>query len=195
MISILYIIFIIFLLSVLIFSVLWSVSIFTSKFIYNPISKKYFPDIVQTLELKDDSVLYMLPAGDSRLFFSILKENKNVKIFGIEKNFFSIIVSNFYIFLNSRKYFLKKEERLNINNIEILKKDIFDIDLSNATHICLYIYPNIMDDMLTFLDDNLKKGTKVVSINFQFTQKRPTKEIELKKNKFQRINKIYVYEF
>ena len=195
MISILYIIFIIFLLSVLIFSVLWSVSIFTSKFIYNPISKKYFPDIVQTLELKDDSVLYMLPAGDSRLFFSILKENKNVKIFGIEKNFFSIIVSNFYIFLNSRKYFLKKEERLNINNIEILKKDIFDIDLSNATHICLYIYPNIMDDMLTFLDDNLKKGTKVVSINFQFTQKLPTKEIELKKNKFQRINKIYVYEF
>ena len=84
---------------------------------------------------------------------------------------------------------------MNINNIEILKKDIFDIDLSNATHICLYIYPNIMDDMLTFLDDNLKKGTKVVSINFQFTQKRPTKEIELKKNKFQRINKIYVYEF
>ncbi len=195
MITILYIIFIIFLLSVLIFSVLWSVSIFTSKFVYNPIPKKYFPDITQALSLKDDSVLYTLPTGDSRLFFSIFKENKNVKIFGIEKNFFSIIVSNLYIFLNSRKYFLKKEERLNINNIEILKKDIFDIDLSNATHICLYIYPNIMDDMLTFLDDNLKKGTKVVSINFQFTQKRPTKEIELKKNKFQRINKIYVYEF
>jgi len=52
-----------------------------------------------------------------------------------------------------------------------------------------------MDDLLPKLDEELKHGTHLISLNFQFTLKRPIAEIELPKKSYQPIKKIYIYEF
>ncbi|MFA6355148.1 MAG: hypothetical protein WCW65_01860, partial [Candidatus Paceibacterota bacterium] len=69
------------------------------------------------------------------------------------------------------------------------------IDLSKATHIFTYLYPNIMDDLLPKFDKEIKEGVKLVSMSFHFTNKREFSEIDLKRGKYQIAKKIYVYEF
>ena len=52
-----------------------------------------------------------------------------------------------------------------------------------------------MDDLLPKFDRELKKGTRLVSLSFQFTNKRPSLEIDLNRNKYKLGRKLYVYDF
>jgi len=61
--------------------------------------------------------------------------------------------------------------------------------------IFTYLNPNIMDDLLTKFDKELKPGTRLVSLSFKFTGKQPINEIDLKRSKYKLGRKIYVYQF
>ena len=101
------------------------------------------------------------------------------------------ILKGFFHFTLIQRTYIK------INNIDvkILKKDFFDVDLGDATHIFTYLFPSVMDDLIPKLDSELKNGTRLVSASFHFTSKREIKEIDLKRKKYQLAGKIYVYEF
>ncbi len=178
-------IFIIFLatLSLLFF---WTWSTFKSKVPFIPVSSKTLKDIEKALDLKDDSVVYDLGCGDGRVLFYLSKNKPKAKYIGIENNPFPIFLVRIY------SWWYKKK---NNSDIKIIEKDFFDVDLSNATHIFTYLYPNIMDDLLPKFDKELKRGTRLISMSFHFTAKREIKEIELKRGKYKLARKIYVYEF
>ena len=52
-----------------------------------------------------------------------------------------------------------------------------------------------MDSLLPKFEKELKPGTKVISCDFKFSKKEPTKVIHLKANKSALNRTLYVYDF
>ena len=161
-------------------------SSFRSKVPLISIPYKVLEDIEKALELKDGSVFYDLGCGNGRILFYLAHKYPNVKFIGIENAKFPILIANIISWLNKK-----------INNIDvkIIKRSFFDVDLSRATHIFTYLYPDIMNDLLPKLKKELKPKTRLVSVSFYFKDKKEIKEINLKRNKYQLAQKIYIYEF
>jgi hypothetical protein len=120
------------------------------------------------------------------VLFYVAKFVKDAKYIGIENVTFPLILARV------RAWWHKKK---NGTTIEILNQDFFHRDLSDATHIFTYLYPNVMDDLLPKLDRELKPGTRLVSVTFKFTQKQPIAEFDLKRSKYKLARKIYLYQF
>lgn len=171
---------------VLILLFIWMWSIIKAKVPFIGVPNEIMKQIEESLGLDDNSVLYDLGCGDGRVLFSLAKNHKKTKYIGIENSPFP------YLLASNRLMWHKQK---NQSDISIIKKDFFDVDLSNATHIFTYLYPNVMDDLLPKLDRELKRGTKLISVSFNFTSKREIALIDLKRNKYQLAQKIYIYEF
>ena len=174
------------LLSVLILLLIWMWSVAKAKVPFVSVPLSTLKDIEKALDLKEGSIVYDLGCGDGRVLFYLYKNNPKLKYIGIENSFFPYMLASF------RNWFHKK---INKSDITIIKKDFFDVDLSNATHIFTYLYPNVMDDLVPKLDKELLSGTRLVSASFHFTSKREIREIDLKRGKYQLAKKIYIYEF
>lgn len=85
------------------------------------------------------------------------------------------------LFLSSKA--LIKEKNLE-DKVEILKKDFWEEDLGQFDIICIYPMPDIMDTLQEKILEECKKGTKILTNYYIFS------EIEFTKTK----NKIYLYE-
>lgn len=171
---------------VLVLFVIWMVTGFRAKVPFIPVPDSILKDIHQALDIKDDSVVYDLGCGDGRILFYSAKRVPKAKYIGIENVLFPLILAHV------RSWFYRTRAE---TKIEIINQDFFKRDLSGATHIVAYLLPNVMDDLLPKLDNELKPGTKLISVTFKFTQKQPTKEIDLKRATYKLARKIYVYEF
>lgn len=165
---------------------LWVWSNIRAKVPFVSIPNSVLKDIEKALALKEGSIVYDLGCGDARVLFYLAKNNPKLKYIGIENSPFPFVIAKVLSFWN---------KKVNNINVEIINKDFFDIDLSNATHIFTYLYPNIMDDLLPKFDKELKSGTRVVSASFHFTTKREISLIDLKRGKYQLGKLLYVYEF
>lgn len=172
--------------SVLVLLFIWMWSNITAKVPFISVPNKTLKDIEKALNLNENSIVYDLGCGDGRVLFYLYKNNPKTKYIGIEDSLFPYLLASF------RNWFHK---RTNKSDITIMKKDFFGVDISDATHVFTYLYPNVMDDLITKLDSELKKGTRLVSASFHFTSKREVEVIDLKRGKYQFAKKIYVYEF
>lgn len=176
---------IIVLLAVLALLLLWMWGSIWAKVPFIPVPDSTLKDIYKALELKDDSVLYDLGCGDGRVLFYASRLNPKVKCIGVEYSQFP------YLLAKIRAWFERRRGR----EVTIRNQDFFKVDVSDATHIFTYLYPNVMDDLLPKLDKELAHGTRFVSMAFKFTQKQPIKEIDLNRGTYKLARKIYVYEF
>jgi SAM-dependent methyltransferase len=175
------------LLSVLILLFIWMWGNIRAKVPFVGVPNRTLKDIEKALLLKEDSVVYDLGCGDGRVLFYLSKNNPKIKYIGIENSMFPFILASV------ENWWHKKIDKL--DNVKIIKADFFKIDLSNATHIFTYLYPNVMDDLLPKFDKEIKEGTRLVSASFHFTNKIEINEIDLKRGKYKLAKKIYVYEF
>lgn len=171
------------LLFILVFLFLWMASLINTKAPFVPVSYKTLKQIDPALNITDDSVVYDLGSGDGRVLFHLSKIHPNTKFVGIDFKFFPILLSRVWLFFHKNK------------NITIIHNDFFKEDISRATHIFTYLYPNVMDDLLPKLEKELKPGTKLISVHFRFTLKQPSKEFILVKFKNGVEFKLFVYEF
>jgi len=176
----------IFLIIILVLFVLWTIGNFKNKAPFVTSSKAVLKDIEKALEIKDNSLVYDLGCGDGRILFHLSDLYPKAKYIGIENGAFPFLLSKIGAYYNKKK---------TNNQVEVLRKNFFREDLSNATHIFTYLYPNVMDDLLPKFDKELKPGTRLVSLSFQFTNKRPLTEIDLNRSKYKLGRKIYVYQF
>jgi hypothetical protein len=120
------------------------------------------------------------------MFTKHYKSKREALSIGIENNPFAVLLARVGARWHRYRYGTK---------IEILQKDFFTHDLSDATHIFTYLYPHLMDDLLLKFDKELKTGTRLVSATFKFTVKHPIAEIDLERGKYQLARKLYIYEF
>jgi len=171
---------------VLVLFTIMMVTGFRAKVPFVPVPDCILKDIHEALDIKDNSVVYDLGCGDGRVLFYSAKRVPKARYIGIENVLFPLILAHI------RSWFYRTRAS---TKIEIINQDFFKRNLGDATHIFLYLFPNVMDDLLPKLDNELKPGTKLISVTFKFTQKQPTREIDLKRASYKLARKIYVYEF
>lgn len=154
-----------------------------SKIPFVPVRKKILNDIILALELSDKSVLYDLGCGDGRILFSAHKLNPKARCVGIE------IAPFPFFWAKTRKFFNCSK------NVSIIYGDMFKTNISSATNVFLYLFPKIMDSLLPKFEKELSPGARVVSCDFQFSNKKPIKILNLKSNSCQLNRKLFIYEF
>jgi SAM-dependent methyltransferase len=183
---ILQIISLVILFSIIMLLTLWAIGNFRNQVPFVTTSNSILKDIEKALSIKDDSIVYDLGCGDGRILMYLSRMNPKAKYIGIENNLFPIILARIGSFFNNKK---------TKNKIEIIKNDFFKQDLKNATHVFAYLYPHVMDDLLSKFEEELRPGTRLVSLSFGFMNKNPIEEIDLKRNKYRLGRKLYIYEF
>jgi len=148
-----------------------------------PVRKKILNEIISALELNEQSILYDLGCGDGRILFAAAKANPHISCIGIEISPFPFLLANLKKFFNISK------------NVRILYGNFFKLNISSASHVFLYLFPEALDDLLPKFEKELKAGSRVVSCDFEFSKRRPDKILEVKSTKWQKNKKLYIYDF
>ena len=134
------------------------------------------------LDLNAKSVFYDLGCGTGSLLIECASRFPSTKFIGIDNSPFSYVFSKIRTILSGRK------------NISSRFANFFNVDLSNATHIYLWIYVRDLDKLLKKFEAELKPGTLIYSLDFPFSHKDPVKVSDLgKEHKFG--HTLYIYEF
>ncbi len=66
------------------------------------------------------------------------------------------------------------------NKIYIKRKNFFDVDISKASVVIVYLVPKALDKLLPKFKKELKKGTRIVSFRYEVNM--PVKSIDKKNN-------------
>jgi len=134
-------------LSILILSIMYLATPLFVRVPYIPIPQEVLENIFIALELDNASTLYDMGSGDGRVLIYAAEQMPGAKYFGIEKAPFPFVIATYNLY--SRKLLKKLKPR-----IVLLREDFFDPDLSRATHIFAYLFPDAMDSVL----ERLKKS-------------------------------------
>ena len=135
--------------------------------------------ILESLHLDSNSVFYDLGCGDGRILIRAVKEHPEIKTVGVEVAFFPYLLAKFYT--------------RNHHNIKIKRENIFATNLSDATHVYLYLYPEVMNKLLPIFRKKCKPGTRIVSCDFEFANYRPLEIIPIQDVGQKRGKKLFVY--
>ena len=145
------------------------------------IPKNVLPNIIELLDIKNNSVVYDLGCGDGMVLLECYKINPKAQYIGVEKSLIP--------------YILARIKTRGIDKIKILHGNLFKKDISQATRLFLYLLPRTMDDLLPKLEKELTPGTKLISYNFSFSRKQPEEIIKFLNPKQKRIGLLYLFRF
>lgn len=149
-----------------------------------PVPAEFLPKIIETLEIKENSIVYDLGCGDGRVLFASHWRQPKANYIGFEKSF--------AIFLCG---WIRSVKLKNRDKVKIFRKDIFQGDISDATHVFTYLMPRMMERLAPKLKRELKPGTRLVSCSFSLKNREPSHVIELKSDKVLAPSMLYVYDF
>jgi hypothetical protein len=127
------------------------------------------------------SVFYDLGAGDGRVVLDFAAHYPDARSRGFEIGPLPYLLSRMNHFLKPR------------NNVSFNFKSFFKADLSDATHIFIYLFPNTVEKLHEKFKRELKPGTQVISCDFPFRTKEPTEKYVLGGGLSK--HTLYVYEF
>ena len=123
------------------------------------------PDVVERVinlaQIKPGEVFYDLGSGDGRLV--IAAAMRGARAYGVEIDFLRVWYSRAWLKL------------LRFKNAQIIRKNIFEVDLSGADVVCLYLLQETNEKIQAKLKKELKPGTRVVSVAFTFPGWKPVK--------------------
>lgn len=155
------------------------VAIFTTDSPFVSVSNSVKEKIVKNLELRDGSVLYDLGCGDARVLLSAVNSFPNIKAIGVEVAFYP--------------YLLAKFKTRNYKQIEIRRSDIYKTNISDATHIFMYLYPSVVNKLVHNVEKQCKSRTKIISCDFEINSLKPLKIVELDSNDSKLCKKLFIY--
>lgn len=136
-------------------------------------SKEKSRVICRLANVSSKDIMYELGSGNGTTLIVAAKEF-GAKCVGIEIDPLRVFVSKIKIW----------HEKLT-DKITIKRKNFFDEDLSKATVIYVYLVPKALNRLLPKLRKELKKGTRLVSLNY---------EIDLTLVKFDKKNNLRLYK-
>lgn len=151
----------------------------TPDVIYVPTPYEVVEKMLEVAQVKKGDVVYDLGCGDGRIVVTAAKK------YGVRAKGFDIDPERI------------KEARENVkkngveNLVEIHQKDIFTLDLSEATVVTLYLLPQLNVKLIPQLE-KLKPGSRIVSHDFDMEGVIPDKVIHFKP-KDQREHTIYLW--
>lgn len=122
---------------------------------YFPTKKKDLPRINDLIELKDGQVFYDLGCGDGRVCHYLAKSNSKAVVVGFETSMI------FYLISLIRKKFS------GLQNLQVKRKDIFDLDLAEADVIYFFgLKDSTTNALKEKIEQSAKRGAKIISYAF-----------------------------
>lgn len=136
-------------------------TLFRKRAPFVPAPRRMIDQLSALVDLNAESVVYDLGCGDGRVLRSLYRRYPAARYVGIENDSFP--------------YLLARIANWNIpaHHLLIKRKNFFAEDLSSATHIVMYLFPEVMDQLLPKLEKELQPGTVLISFDFPFTDKKP----------------------
>ncbi len=164
-----------------IFLVFMSYGIVTTRVPYVPIPQYVVDEVKRLLPMKAGDQFYDLGSGDGRVIATMGTAYPDAFATGVEKAPLP------YTFTQIRFWFKP------LKNVKTLFRNFSRVPLHNATHIYMYLFPDVVQKLLPKFEAELKKGTRVVSCDFPFKTKEPIEMVIVGTGKHP--HKLYVYEF
>ncbi|MCP8315351.1 MAG: class I SAM-dependent methyltransferase [archaeon] len=119
--------------------------------------------MLQLVEPKPDEILYDMGSGDGRIIITAAKDF-GLRSIGIE------------IREDLVKRAMAEIRRLNLESkIKVINDDFFNVNISNANIITLYLTTSANEKLRPKLEKELKSGTRVVSHDYEIRGWMPTR--------------------
>lgn len=131
-----------------------------------PTRPEVFDLVFQALDLKEGDVLYDLGCGDGRIVIEAAKRYPIKKAVGVE------LRDELYKEASERV----KREGLD-GKVEIIHGDFFRVPIGEATVVYMYLLTSVNEALKPKLKQELKPGTRVVTLDFQIPGWKPVKVI------------------
>jgi SAM-dependent methyltransferase len=148
--------------------------------IFVPTPQDVVDKMLELAQVTKDDLLYDLGCGDGRIVITAAKR------YGCKAVGYDIDPERV-------KESLQNVQKNNVGDlVTIEQKDIFTIDLSDASVITLYLLPSLNVKLFPQLD-KLKTGSKIVSHDFDMRGVEPDKVIKLQSSYDQEEHKIYLW--
>lgn len=138
--------------------------------VYYPAKPAIIQTILKYTTLKKSDCLVDLGSGDGRILFAFAQ--KGIACIGYEIN----------RSLANKSRQSCKEKGLD-KLVTIYNQSMYNSDLSKATIITLYQFPNVMKKLLRHIQKSITKPVTIVSIDYEFPSLVP----------FKTVNRIYYY--
>lgn len=86
-----------------------------------------------------------------------------------------------------------KIRKLNLSQAKIIHGDILKQDYSSADLLTVYLLPVSNDRVRPILEQQLKKGTRIVAHDFEFGDWKPVKVVDIDNDGEGRSHRLYLY--
>lgn len=137
-------------------------------------------EMLKLAEVGPNDVVYDLGCGDGRIVVAAAK-HFGAKAVGVDKNPQRVAES------------LENVKKNGVQDkVTIIQDDLFNIDLSPATVITMYLLPSVNNALLPKLE-KLKPGTRIVSHDFDIDGVRPKKVLRVQSSESHREHTIYFW--
>lgn len=134
-----------------------------------PSQKKALQAAIKELSMQDDGIIYELGCGTAG-FLRLAREKYNqARLIGIEYSFLPYVIAQI-------------QNSLSKSRLQILKKNFFNVNLSDANVIYCFLNVKQMKELKIKLEKECKPGTVLISYSFSLPGKNPEKTIETENN-------------
>lgn len=158
---------------------LFIIIILSSVQLYNIVFKGFAPfistkfnailSILKELDLNGDEVVYELGSGKAGFLRAIEQKFNSKNLIGVEYSWWPYILAKIQIALCDSK-------------IELIRKDIFKVNLKEADIIYCFLSPKMMEKLEFKFKEECRPNTLVISYHFRMKSLEPEKVIKEKDN-------------
>lgn len=145
---------------------------------YVPTKKKLALEILKEVKFKKNGLFVELGSGDGRIVRTAVR-NFGVRGLAVDVNCLLIIWSRILKFLDSRSSSLSNEAKnLRVDDLRgddkltFLKANMLNVNLTQADYIYLFLFPDLIAKLVPKFDEELKKGTVIISHGFPVSEYR-----------------------
>ncbi|MUM64096.1 methyltransferase domain-containing protein [Acidianus infernus] len=148
---------------------------------YVPTPEPVVRKMLEIAKVGPEDIVYDLGCGDGRIVITAAKEFNAKKAVGIDINDERI------------KEALENVKKNGVEGKVIIEKgNFFDIDLSEATVVTMFLLTNVNEMLKPKLEKELKPGTRVVSHEFEMRGWTPKEVVKVEDGNMNHIVYLYV---
>lgn len=118
-------------------------------------NKKVAQAMCHLAKLKKDDIVYDLGSGDGTAL-SVAAAEFKARGVGIEIDPLRYLFSKIMLSINGQN-----------KKIKVFKKNFFDVNISDASVIFVYLVPKALERLRPKFEKELKKGTRIVSLKYE----------------------------
>ncbi|AAK40871.1 class I SAM-dependent methyltransferase [Saccharolobus solfataricus] len=148
---------------------------------YVPTPEKVVRRMLEIAKASQDDIVYDLGCGDGRIIITAVKDFNVKKAIGVEINDERI-----------REALANIEKNGVTGRASIVKGNFFEVDISEATVVTMFLLTNVNEMLKPKLEKELKPGTRVVSHEFEIRGWNPKEVVKVEDGNMNHTVYLYV---